>query len=86
MRLGESKTENFKILRSFRQGSILLPSIYNLYNENIFNVAHNGVEDSIHLNEARINHLRYAEDTIISAGRNTGLQFNIPDSSEYHSY
>jgi hypothetical protein len=73
MRLDGDTTENVKMLRGVRQGCILLPLIFNLYSEKIFNEALDGIEESIQLNGTIINNIRYADDTIILIDNSAGL-------------
>lgn len=62
------------IHRGVRQGCVLSPCLFNLYSEAIFKKAFENVEDGIKINGVKISSIRYADDTIIIADSDLGLQ------------
>lgn len=85
LRLDGGTTEEVIILQGVRQGCILSPLIFNLYSKKIFNKALDGIEAGIQLNKARINNIRYVDDTIILADYITGLQ-PLMNQIAHHSH
>jgi len=67
-------TEDVKILRGVRQGCILSPLLFNLYYEKLFKEALDEIGEGVQLNGARINNIRYADNTIILTDNIAGLQ------------
>ena len=68
VRTGHGTTDWFQIGKGVRQGWILSPCLFNLYAEYIMRNA--GLEEAqagIKIAGRNINHLRYADDTILMA-------------------
>ena len=68
VRIGHGATDWFQIGKGVRQGCILSPCIFNLYAEYI--MRNTGLEEAqavIKIAERTINHLRYADDTTLTA-------------------
>lgn len=53
-----------KICRGVRQGYVLSSLLFNIYSENIFREASEGVERGIKVNGVWINNIRYADDAV----------------------
>ena len=69
VRTGHGTTDWFQIGKGVRQGCILSPCLFNFYAEYIMRNA--GLEEAqagIKIARRNINHLRYADDTILRAG------------------
>ena len=68
VRTGHGTTDWFQIGKGVRQGCILSPCLFNLYEEYIMRNA--GLEEAqagIKIAERNINNLRYADDTTLMA-------------------
>jgi len=68
-------TDEIEIKRGVRQGCVLSPLLFNAYSEEIFKEALDDVEEGVVINGEIINNMRYADDTVILASSQTGLQF-----------
>ena len=67
-------TFNIYIQRGVRQGCDLLPTLFNIYSEKIFQEAPEGSPEGIEINGETINNIRYADDTVILASSLEDLQ------------
>ena len=67
MNIAGNKTEKTKIQRGVRQGCVLLPTLFDIYSEKIFQEAMEGSPEVIKINGETINNIRYADDTVILA-------------------
>ena len=68
VRTGHGTTDWFQIGKRVRQGCILLPCLFNFYAEYI--MRNTGLEETqagINIARRNINHLRYADDTTLTA-------------------
>ena len=76
----------FPIKRGVRQGCVGSPDLYNLYRGIILRALED-IEEGIVVNGVRINNLRYADDTVLLATSEEGLQklFDVivPESEHY---
>ena len=73
VRLPEGLTDEFKIHRGVRQGCVGSPNLFNLYSETILRPLEDE-PDGIVVNGVKINNVRYADDTILLADSEEGLQ------------
>ena len=85
VRTGHGPTDWFQIGKGVRQGCILSPCLFNLYAEYIMRNA--GLEEAqagIKMAGRNINHLRYADDTILMAESEElkSLLMNVNEESE----
>lgn len=62
------------IKKGVRQGCVLSPLLYNLYSERVMEEALENVEEGIKVNGININNIRYADDTVLLASSEQGLQ------------
>ena len=68
VRTGHGTTDWFQIGKGVRQGCILLPCLFNLYEDYIMrNAGLKEAQAGIKISRRNINHLRYADDTTIMA-------------------
>ena len=68
VRTGHGMTDWFQIGKGLRQGCILSPCLFNLYAEYIMrNAGLEGAQAGIKIARRNINHLRYADDTTLTA-------------------
>ena len=68
VRTGHGTTDWFQIGKGVRQGCILSPSLFNLYEEYVMRIA--GLEETqaeIKIASINIDNLRYADDTTLMA-------------------
>ena len=69
VRTGHGTKDWFQIRNGVCQGFILLPCLFNLYEEYIMrNARLDEAQDGIKIARRNINNLRYAEDTTLMAG------------------
>ena len=66
-------SEKIYVRRGVRQGSILSPTLFNLYSERIINEALDE-EEGITINGHSITTIRYADDTVVLAKSEADLQ------------
>ena len=66
-------TSEFEIRRGVRQGCVGSPDLFNLYSEVILR-ALDDVDEGFVVNGVRINNIRYADDTVLLATSQEGLQ------------
>ena len=64
------------IKRSVRQGCVMSPDLFNLYSEFILKELQEA-EEGIQVNSRRINNIRYADDTVLLASSEAGLQMLV---------
>jgi len=76
IKLTEGLTEWTDIKRGVRQGSVMSPDLFNLYSEFILKELEE-VEEGIQVNGRRINNIRYADDTVLLASSEAGLQMLV---------
>lgn len=74
LKIDGEHTEDIQIQRGVRQGCILSPILFNLYSEFIFREALENIDEGIPLNGVRVNNIRYADDAIVFADTQEGLQ------------
>ena len=75
VRTGRGTTYWFQIEKGVSQGSILSPCLFNLYSEYIMrNAGLQEAQSRIKIARRNINHLRYADDTILMADREEELK------------
>ena len=68
VRTGHGTTDWFQIGKGVRQGCILSPCLFNLYEEHIMeNAGLDEAQVGIKIPERNINNLRYADDTTLMA-------------------
>ena len=86
VRTGHGTTEWFQIGKGVRQGCILSPCLFNLYEEYI--IRNTGLEEAqaeIKIAERNINNLRYADDTTLMAEteeESKSLSIKVKEESE----
>ena len=83
VRTGHGTTDWFQIGKGVRQGCILSPCLFNLYEEYIMRNA--GLEETragIKISGSNINNLRYADDTTLMAESEEELKILPVDESE----
>ena len=73
VQMGSSVSEDFGASNMTRQGGILSPHLFNIYVDG-FSQLLNNVKCSCIINEVSINHLIYADDTVLIAPSTRGLQ------------
>lgn len=73
-----------QIYTGVRQGCVLSPLLFNLYSENIFQEALENVETGIKVNGTCINHIRYADDTVLIADNMCDLQHFVNVVGEHN--
>ena len=69
-------TRTFKIKKEVRQGCLLSPTLFNLYNEFMISESLDGVE-GIQFNGVNITYFRYANDAILVAYSKKKLQVTL---------
>lgn len=74
IRVEDKLTTNIPIKRGVRQGCILSPTLFNIYSEKIFQKALENIQEGIKVNGRFVNNIRYADDTVIIANSQEGLQ------------
>ena len=67
-------TNSVPIRRGVRQGCIVSPTLFNMYSEKIFQNALEVIHEGIKVNGRFVNNIRYADDTVIIANSQEGLQ------------
>lgn len=72
IRVDDMTSENIEIQRGFPQ--TLSPALCNLYSEDIMNKSLNDLDMGIKINSMTINNVRYADDTVLTAGTQEDLQ------------
>ena len=78
VRTGYRTTDWFQIRKGVHQGCILSPCLFNLYAEYIiWNAGLDEAQAGIKITGRNINHLRYADDTILMAESEEGLWGHI---------
>ncbi|GFR91785.1 retrovirus-related Pol polyprotein LINE-1, partial [Elysia marginata] len=72
VRVGKDLSDEVDIKKGVRQGCVLSPSLFNLYTEYIFRE----IDDvpGLKVNSENINNLNYADDTVLLAESENGLQ------------
>ena len=73
IKLTEDLSNWIDIKRGVRQGCVMSPDLFNLYSEFIFRELEE-IEEGIQINGQRINNIRYADDTVLIASTEAGLQ------------
>jgi len=76
IKLTEGLTEWTDIKRGVRQGCVMSPDLFNLYSELILKELEE-VKAGIQVNGRRINNIRCADDTVLLASSETGLQILV---------
>ena len=76
VKLTEGLTEWTDIKRGVRQGCVMSPDLFNLYSELILKELEE-VKAGIQVNGRRINNIRCADDTVLLASSETGLQILV---------
>lgn len=74
--------ENIPIQKGVKQGCVLSPLLYNIYSEQIMEEALNEISEGIKINGVLINNLKYADDTVLIADSDQGLQKLITKINE----
>ena len=74
IRIEDKLTNSIPIKRGVRQGCILSPALFNIYSEKIFQKALENIQEGIKVNGRIVNNIRYADDTVIIANSQQGLQ------------
>ena len=74
VKIEDKLTNSVPIRRGVRQGCILSPTFFNMYLEKIFQNALEDIQEGIKVNERFVNNIRYADDTVIIANSQEGLQ------------
>ena len=75
VRIGYGTTDWFQIGKGVRQGCILSPCLFNLYAEYIMrNTGLEEIQAGIKIARRNINHLRYADDSTLTAESEEELQ------------
>ena len=75
VRVSNDVTEPIKINRGVRQGCVLSPSLFNLYSEWIFRECEEEISKiGIQVGGARLNNIRYADDTVLIADNENDLK------------
>ena len=73
IKLTEDLSHWIDIKRGVRQGCVMSPDLFNLYSEFILRELEE-IEEGIQINGPRINNIRYADDTVLIASTEAGLQ------------
>ena len=76
IKLTEGLTEWTDIKRGVRQGCVMSPDLFNLYSEFILKELEE-VKEGIQVNGRCINNIRYADDTVLLASSEAGLQMLV---------
>lgn len=74
IRIEGSTSAEVEIRRGVRQGCVLSPLLFNLYSEFLFKEALEDSKDGVKVNGVNINSIRYADDTVLIADCDLGLQ------------
>ena len=74
VRIDQQLTEWFSVEKGVRQGCILSPICFNLYTEYIMRASADVSEDGVKVKEKTLNNLRYADDIVLMAETEVGLQ------------
>ena len=74
VKIEDKLTNSVPIRRGVRQGCILSPTLFNMYSEKIFQNALEDIQEGIKVNGRFVNNIRYADDTVIIANSQEGLQ------------
>ena len=77
IKIGESITDFFDYAKGVRQGCPLSPILFNIYVNDIFELMNNNNENDITLGQNKLNALMYADDLILLAETENGLQKQI---------
>ena len=87
VRTGDGTTDWFQIGKGVRQGCILSPCLFNLYEEHIMrNTGLDEAQDGIKIARRNINNLRYADDTTLTAESEKELKsllMKVKEESEH---
>jgi len=81
VRLSGETTDWFKIERGVRQGCVMSPDLFNLYSETILRTLQD-VDEGVIINGHKINNMRYADDTVLLASSERGLQLLLDKTNE----
>ena len=73
IKLTEDLSHWIDIKRELRQGCVMSPDLFNLYSKFILREFEE-IEEGIQINGQRINNIRYADDTVLIASTEAGLQ------------
>ncbi|KAL3278231.1 hypothetical protein HHI36_013569 [Cryptolaemus montrouzieri] len=74
IRIEGSISEQIGIGRRVRQGCVLSPLLFNLYSELIFDRSLADISEGVKINGVNVNSIRYADDTVLIADSDEGLQ------------
>lgn len=62
IKIAGEQTNGVEIFKEIRQRYVLLPMLFNLYPENIFQKAPGDTEKGVNINGVGMNHIRYADN------------------------
>ena len=82
VRWGRSYSYDFKVTNGVRQGGVMSPLLYNIYNDRL-NVQLSSSKYGCEMNNTKLNNLSYADDMVLLAPSVTGLQNLIHICEEY---